>query len=145
MIQEHERAVGAMPLEWMVIPEAFILLSGALKHARNVLEQLDVDAEKMRRNLAADGGVLMAEAVMMGLAPKIGRNKAHDMVYGASSQARESGVTLREALLSDTEIMHHLSEEEIDFLIDPTNYTGSAGIMVDAVLSRFALTQKNED
>lgn len=141
MIQEHERAVGPMHLEWMVIPEAFVLTSGSLRHARFILENLLVAPQKMRENLDLGGGLLMSEAVMMGLAPKIGRNKAHDLVYAAAGRAMDSGATLREALLSDAEIMQHLSEDEIDFLIDPANYTGSAGAMVDAVLSRVVLAK----
>lgn len=136
MIQEHERGVGQMHLEWMVIPEAFVLISGSLFHSRNILEGLRVDKTKMRSNLDIGGGLLMSEAVMMGLAPKIGRKKAHDLVYGAAGRANDKGLTLREALLSTPEITSVISESEIDKLLDPSNYTGSAGKMVDAVLAK---------
>jgi 3-carboxy-cis,cis-muconate cycloisomerase len=135
MMQEHERGVAAMPLEWLVIPEAFVLLSGALKHSRETLEHLEVDAERMRQNLAADGGFLMAEAVMMGLAPQVGRNQAHALVSAAAGRALDAGTTLRAALLEDRQIMSYLSVAELDRLLDPAHYTGSAGAMVDAVLA----------
>ncbi|QVL50119.1 MAG: adenylosuccinate lyase family protein [Thiocapsa sp.] len=136
MIQEHERAVAGQPLEWLVIPDAFVLTSGALRQAFGILDRLTVDAERMRANLASGGGFLMAEAVMMGLAPHTGRNQAHDIVYAAASRALEAGDTLRSALLADPLVTAHLSEPAIDALLEPANYTGSAGAMVDAVLAK---------
>jgi 3-carboxy-cis,cis-muconate cycloisomerase len=138
MIQEHERgSLGQMHIEWMVIPESFILLSGVLKHSRFLLENLWVDKENMRKNLDLQGGLIMSEAVMMGLAPKVGKSKAHHLVYAAAGKAMDNGITLREALLKDDEITNLLSIEEIDKLIDPINYTGSAGAMVDRVLEKY--------
>lgn len=136
MIQEHERAVGAMPIEWMIIPEAFMLASGSLAQSVDILERLDVDAAQMRANLDLNGGLLMAEAVMMGLAPYTGRNQAHDLVFGAAGRANDAGKTLREELFNEPDIMAHLSIQKLDELLDPANYTGSARAMVDAVLER---------
>lgn len=136
MVQEHERGVGQMHIEWMVVPESFVLLSGSLHNARFILENLVVAPATMRANLDLGGGLLMSEAVMMGLAPKVGKAQAHHLVYAAAGRAMDQGSTLREALLADAEICTHLSEAEIDQLIDPANYTGSAGAMVDAVIRR---------
>lgn len=136
MVQEHERGVGQMHIEWMVLPDAFVLTSGSLKHARFILENLVVDKTRMRENLEIGGGLLMSEAVMMGLAPKIGKKQAHDLVYRAAGLANDKGLTLKEALMQDETITQHLSETEVDNLINPSNYTGSAGAMVEAVLKR---------
>lgn len=137
MIQEHERGgLGQMHMEWMVIPEAFILFSGVLKHSRFILENLWVDQVNMRKNLDLQGGLIMSEAVMMGLAPKVGKSKAHHLVYAAASKANDTGMTLREALLEDMEIMQHISQTEFDSLLNPSNYTGIAGEMVDRVLEK---------
>lgn len=136
MIQEHERAVGAMPIEWMVIPEAFILASGSLSQSLEILRDLDVDAAQMRANLDLCGGLLMAEAVMMGVAPITGRNQAHDLVFTAAGRANDASKTLREVLVQDEAIMQHISVERLDELLDPANYTGSAGAMVDQVLAK---------
>lgn len=138
MIQEHERGVGAMHLEWIVIPEAFVLTSGAFAHMKTMLSGLIIDAAQMRANLDVGGGFIMAEAVMMGLAPQIGRNHAHKLVQTVSNRAIEQGMTLRAALLTEPEVTNRLSEAEIDALLEPANYTGSAGAMVDAVLARVA-------
>ncbi len=136
MIQEHERAVATQPLEWLVIPEAFILTSGSLKHAHSSLADLEVDADRMKQNLNLDGGLLMAESVMMGLAPKIGRGQAHEIVSAAANRAIDEKCSLRTALLDDAKIMELVSVEEIDRLLDPGNYLGSAQAMIDAVLER---------
>jgi 3-carboxy-cis,cis-muconate cycloisomerase len=137
MVQEHERGVGQMHIEWMVMPESFVLLSGSLHHARFILENLVVDAGAMQRNLDLGGGLLMSEAAMMGLAPKVGKAQAHHLVYAAAGRALDEGGTLREALLRDHEVSALLSEAEIDVLLEPANYLGSAQTMVDVVLERY--------
>ncbi|RUO26271.1 3-carboxy-cis,cis-muconate cycloisomerase [Aliidiomarina minuta] len=139
MIQEHERAVGAMPIEWMIIPEAFMLASGSLAQSLEILKHLDVDKAQMRANLNLNGGLLMAEAVMMGLAPSTGRNEAHDIVFGAAGRANDAGVGLRDELIKVPQIMEHLTVEQLDYLLDPSNYIGSAAIMVDMVVSKVSI------
>lgn len=136
MIQEHERGVGQMNIEWMVLPEAFIYMSGSLKHTRFILENLWVSEEQMRKNLDLGGGLLMSESVMMGLAPKVGKSKAHHLVYNAASIAFENKLTLRETLLADNEITEVITENEIDSLINPINYTGCVKEMIEQVLSK---------
>lgn len=136
MIQDHERAVATQPLEWLVIPEAFVLASGSLRHAKFLLAGLTVNAATMRANLEIGGGLLMSEAVMMGVARAIGRGKAHDLVGSASARAIDGGITLKEALLADEELMVLLTEADIMRMLDPINYTGVAGEMVDRVLAK---------
>ncbi|PRZ43865.1 class-II fumarase/aspartase family protein [Tritonibacter scottomollicae] len=135
-IQEHERGIAAMPVEWMVIPEAFLLASGALMHARPVLEGLDVDTKNMRRTLHSGGGLIMSEAVMSGLAPRLGRSTAHEVVTTAAAAAMDSGRHLRDTLLENESVLAEFNPAAIDQLLDPGSYTGSCGAMVDAVLAR---------
>jgi 3-carboxy-cis,cis-muconate cycloisomerase len=136
MIQEHERGVGQMHLEWMVLPEAFVLMSGSLLHSKNILEGLYVDKQRMRENLKMGGGLLMSEAVMMGLAPKIGKKQAHDLVYKIAGNAYENGISLKDALSQNEQVTALLTSAEIEDLIDPLNYTGIASKMVDNVLEK---------
>jgi 3-carboxy-cis,cis-muconate cycloisomerase len=136
MVQDHERAVAGQSLEWQIIPQAFLLLSGSLMHSRRVLEGLDVNVAAMRRNLENGRGFLMAEAVMMGLAAFIGRSQAHTIVEAVAGRALDARLTLREGLLADPVVMTHLTVADLDRLLDPANSTGSAGAMVDAVLAR---------
>jgi 3-carboxy-cis,cis-muconate cycloisomerase len=139
---DHERATGPWHLEWVAIPEAFIAASGALRHARFMLEGLVVDAGRMRRNLDLTGGLIVAEAVMMALAQHTGRQDAHDLVYGACRAALDNGRTLLDELKRRPEVTRHLDGKRLAELTDPVNYLGSAPAMVDRVLaSRSALSR----
>jgi 3-carboxy-cis,cis-muconate cycloisomerase len=91
MIQDFERATGPWHAEWMAIPESFVLTAGALNQARFALGGLIVDDKQMAKNLDLSRGLIVAEAVMMGLAPAIGRQQAHDVVYDAANRQRKGG------------------------------------------------------
>ncbi|MBO9473658.1 adenylosuccinate lyase family protein [Shimia sp. R10_1] len=136
MIQEHERAVAGMPIEWIVIPEAFLLMSGSLMHLAPVLEGLDVDTEAMMKNLQSNGGLIMSQGVMMGLAPYLGNMGAHDAVTDAAQKSINNGSTLRQELRKLQIVKDKLSSSDLDELLDPKNYTGAAGKMVDLVLKK---------
>ncbi len=136
MIQEHERGVGQMHLEWLVIPEAFVLTASALAHMVAILENLKVFPERMQANLNLEGGLMMSEAVMMALAPKLGKHQAHQLVSSIAGRAKEAGITLKAALLANDRILEHLDASELDQLLDPANYTGVAGELVDVVLAK---------
>ena len=88
----------------------------------------------MAANLAMSKGLIVAEAVMMGLAPFLGRQQAHDVVYAACRTVAESGGELAEALAKVPEITKHLDRPALDRLTDPANYLGMAPRMVDRVL-----------
>jgi 3-carboxy-cis,cis-muconate cycloisomerase len=111
-------------------------MSGSLKHTRFILENLYVDVDSMRKNLDLGGGLLMSESVMMGLAPKVGKAKAHHLVYDAAAKAHENRGTLKEALMAHSEITKELTEAEIDALIDPVNYIGCVEKMIQQVLNK---------
>ena len=83
MVQDLERATGPWHAEWVALPESFVLSAGALHQARFMLGGLIVDPERMARNLDMTDGLIVAEAVMMGLAPHTGRQQAHDIFYAA--------------------------------------------------------------
>ncbi|MFI7133111.1 adenylosuccinate lyase family protein [Nonomuraea sp. NPDC050153] len=94
----HERAAGEWQVEWYVVPLLAELAAGALATAADVAAGLRVYPEAMRANLDAEGGLIMAEAYMMRLAPALGRERAHDLVYKAAHEARERGRALADAL-----------------------------------------------
>src|SRR3954469_23297553 len=134
MIQDFERATGPWHVEWMAIPESFILAAGSLGQAKFMLEGLVVDESRMRRNLELTQGLIVAEAVMMGLAPQLGRQNAHDVVYEACREALRQGHSLFDVLSADPSIRAALPEERLRALCDPANYLGSAAAMVDQVV-----------
>ena len=140
MIQDFERATGPWHAEWMAIPESFILTAGALHQAKFALGGLIVDTDQMRRNLGLSRGLIVAEAVMMGLAPAMGRQQAHDVVYDACRTVNERGGTLAEALAALPAVTAHFDRAAIDRLTDPANYLGQAPVMVDRAIAASAKT-----
>jgi len=131
MIHDFERATGPWHAEWIAIPESFILAAGALHQAKFALGGLIVDTERMKHNLNISKGLIVAEAVMMGLAPFTGRQQAHDIVYDACRTVNDNGGTLAEALAALPEVTKHFDRAAIDRLTDPANYLGLAPQMVD--------------
>lgn len=136
MVQDHERATGQWHVEWQVIPTAFIIASGGLRAAREALEGLEVRPEAMSNVLGTTHGLIVAEAVMMGLAPHLGRQVAHDVVYEACRTALQSGTTLQEALLDDRRVSDVLPPERLKELVDPANYVGAAPTMARRLLAQ---------
>jgi 3-carboxy-cis,cis-muconate cycloisomerase len=135
MAQDHERATGPWQAEMLALPQAFVLTHGALCHARSVAEGLAVDTARMRRNLDLTGGLILAEAVMMGLAPKLGRGEAHRVVAEAAGVALAEGVPLAEALARDPAVTDRLDRPGLERLTNPAGYLGSAGVFVDRVVA----------
>jgi 3-carboxy-cis,cis-muconate cycloisomerase len=138
LVQDYERATGPWHAEWIALPEAFILTGGALHQAKFMLGGLVVDEARMRKNLDMTHGLIVAEAVMMGLAPHIGRNEAHDVVYDACRAVAEKGGSLAEALAKVPDVSKHLDRKALEKLTDPSNYLGAAREMVDRVLAKRA-------
>ena len=136
MVQDLERATGPWHAEWIALPEAFILAGGALHQAKFMLAGLQVDEARMRKNLGMTHGLIVAEAVMMGLAPHLGRNEAHDVVYDACRAVAENGGTLADALGKLPAVAQHLDRAALQRLTDPANYLGAAREMVDRVVGK---------
>lgn len=136
MIQDFERSTGPWQAEWIAIPEAFALSAASLGQAKFMLAGLEVRTERMRQNLDMTRGLIVAEAVMMGLAPALGRQVAHDVVYAACRVANDDGISLLDALLARPEVTDRLERAELERLTDPANYLGLAPQMVDRALAR---------
>jgi 3-carboxy-cis,cis-muconate cycloisomerase len=134
MVADHERSTGPWEIEWIVLPEAFCLTAGALKQTRLVLEGLEVDEARMRANIDITHGLLMSEAVMMGLGRHIGREYAHDLVYDLCREAIRQGRPLVELLARHPEINRHVDRAALESMCDPAGYLGQSGEMVDRVL-----------
>jgi 3-carboxy-cis,cis-muconate cycloisomerase len=135
MVNSFERNAAAWHLEWIAVPEAFGYAAGALHQTVFLTGGLIVDAGGMERNLGLTHGLIVAEAVMMGLAPHIGRNEAHHLVTEACNKAIESDRPLYDVLLEAKEVAEPLGAEKLRALTDPANYLGAAQAMVDRVLN----------
>jgi 3-carboxy-cis,cis-muconate cycloisomerase len=135
VVTDFERATGPWHVEWVALPEAFGYAAGALHQTRFMLGGLIVDADRMAKNLAMTHGLIVAEAVMMGLAPHTGRNEAHDLVYDACRVAIETDRPLLDVLLETPAVAGPLGVKKLRALTDPANYLGAAPAMVDRMLA----------
>jgi 3-carboxy-cis,cis-muconate cycloisomerase len=142
VVTDFERATGPWHVEWVALPEAFGFAAGALHQARFMLGGLIVDPARMARNLAMTHGLIVAEAVMMGLAPHTGRNEAHDLVYDACRSAIETDRPLLDVLLEIPAVAGPLGPDKLRALTDPANYLGAAPAMVDRMLAGRALPRE---
>jgi 3-carboxy-cis,cis-muconate cycloisomerase len=134
-VHEHERATGAWQSEWPTFPALLLVASGALAGVVDIGEGLEVDAARMRANLDATRGLIMAEAVSMALAEKIGKHKAHALVEEASKSAVKDKRHLSEVLRDDERIAAHVSAEALARLVEPLSYQGVAQSLIDRLLA----------
>jgi 3-carboxy-cis,cis-muconate cycloisomerase len=134
-IQEHERSAGNWAAEWPTFPALALVTSGALSSVVDIAEGLEVDVERMRDNLDITRGLIMAEAVSMTLAEKIGKAEAHKLVEDASKKAVAGKRELKDILLADKQVTAKMKAAEIEKLFDPKNYIGVAQIFIDRLLA----------
>jgi 3-carboxy-cis,cis-muconate cycloisomerase len=123
--------------EWGALGGALAYTGAAAGFMAEALDGLEVRPRRMRENLDAGGGLVLAEAVSTALAERVGRLEAHGLVEAASRRAAESGRSLRDELHQDPRIGAQLSSEEIDRALDPEAYLGSADAFVDRALERY--------
>ena len=135
LVQEHERALGGWQAEGPTMPALLLVTSGALVAVVDIAEGLEVDAARMRQNLDATGGLIMAEAVMIALGRKIGRLEAHHVVEEASKQAIAAKLRLDDVLADDARVTAHLSRDNIARLFDPLAYQGVAQQFIDRLIA----------
>jgi adenylosuccinate lyase len=134
MIHGHERDGRSWKSEWVLLPEACLYAGVSVASAVSILECLEVDTDRMRRNLDAQRGYVMSEPVMRALADRVGKHTAHRIVYEAALAGREADVDLRSALRADHRLAD-LDDEELDRLLDPRNTLGSIPQFIDRVLA----------
>ncbi len=135
MPQEHERGLGGWQAEWNILPELVRQAGGALHHAREMIDGLEIDRERMLENLDETHGLIFAEAVAAALAKHIGKQEAHRLVEECCRQAIAKKKPLREILSGNAEIKSRLSSAELDNLFQPLNYLGVANEFIDRTIA----------
>lgn len=132
----HERAAGEWQIEWYAVPHLAFLASSCLRLTLQVAGALVVRPEAVAANLEADGGLLMSEALMMQLSPKLGHITAHDLVYRA---ARESRATQR-PLTYVVRAFVRRDHPGIDWdgqAVQPSEYVGEAHLICDRAIEEW--------
>ncbi|AZZ74810.1 3-carboxy-cis,cis-muconate cycloisomerase [Pseudomonas sp. RU47] len=135
MPQEHERSLGLWHAEWETLPEICCLVSGSLQQARLLADGLEVDAERMGRNLELTQGLVLAEAVSIVLAQRVGRDTAHHLLEQCCKRAVAEQRHLRAVLGDEPQVTAELSNAELDHLLNPAHYLGQAKTWVERAVA----------
>jgi adenylosuccinate lyase/3-carboxy-cis,cis-muconate cycloisomerase len=120
----------------VTLPETAICAVSLAHGLLRLVEGLEVDRAAMGRNLERSGGLIVSEAVMMGLAPHIGRHHAHKVLYDIAQDTAEGGGSFAARLREHPLVQPLLGRVDIDALLDPKRYVGEAPACVDDELAR---------
>lgn len=132
---DFERATGPWHAEWIGLPQVFVLSHCALSQAVFLLQGLEVFPEKMAQNLDISKGLIVAESAMMALAPCVGRQTAHDIVYDGCRNAQSKGISLYDALSQNQQVTQYIDKKSLKEILSPSSYLGLSQHIVDKVLA----------
>jgi 3-carboxy-cis,cis-muconate cycloisomerase len=138
MPHEHERAAGGWQAEWLPLRSALLAVASAAAWLADCLEHLGVNAAVMSANVARSGGLIVAERIVAELAPQLGRSRAERIVASAMGDTAAGVLGADAALRQKLHELEELPDLDVDDLLDPRRYLGSAGVLVDAALAAHA-------
>ncbi|KAF1304954.1 class-II fumarase/aspartase family protein [Candidatus Enterococcus willemsii] len=134
----HEKDTIAWRNIWVALPEMCMYLSAQLNYSYTLLHQGTFQLDQIEKNLYLDGGMKMSERLMMALAPHIGKQSAHQLMYEIANQARIDQVTFNEAVSQNERIQQYYTSDELAQLLDPHTYIGAAVEKTEHILKLFA-------
>ena len=132
MLAEHERDGRAWKTEWLVVPETAMTFAACADAAARMLDGLQADSGRMRRNIDSHRGYLLSEPVLRALADRLGKHTAHDAVYAAAMTGLDLGQDFRAALRGDPRL-DPIPDDELDGLLEVRASLGSCAAFVDRV------------
>ena len=135
LISETERDKVVLQTEREYVSRLHSIAHAAIAKMIVLTAGVTIKADKMGSNLNITDGLLLSEAIMMALAPSMGRQEAHELIYKVSQKAFIEGRKLKEVLKEVPKVTEKLTEKDIDHLLEPSSYTGFSGLFVDRVLT----------
>jgi adenylosuccinate lyase len=133
----HERDLTQSSCERFVIPEECILIDYMLILMIKVLKGLEIDEARMRRNMDITQGRMMSEAVMLALAKKgLGRQKAHELTRELAIKSHNEQRAFTDVLTENGTVKNLLNQKEIEKVMDPQNYLGTAPKQIELVIEK---------
>jgi len=135
-----ERDLTNSSCERVVFPEACVLTDHLIRLTTSIIQNLRIYPENIRKNLELLDGLNMGEAIMMELSRKgVGRQEAHEIVRQCAMNARESRIHMKEALLANETVSGYMTESEIEGIMEPDNYIGTAVEQVESVVAKLRM------
>jgi len=144
MLQEHERGAGAWQAEWPALSETLRLAGGAVSRLADLLSGLKVHPQRMRHNLDGTGGLIMAESVLTAMGKRVDRMTARKLIDAAVATAAAGGRPFAEVLQRDRAIAAHLTPGQLAEALDPANYLGACGPLIDRALEAYRQQGKGD-
>ncbi|MDX1776916.1 MAG: adenylosuccinate lyase family protein [Desulfobulbales bacterium] len=135
LINEHERDYRAVRLEWVSIPESSLMLCNALHLVKSILVNLIIHEDNIAANLERSACHISTEALMFGLGSKLGKHKAHQLLYDIAMKAYSANRELQDVLEEHPEITGQLSPDELAGLLKPENHTGMAARLTEMTVT----------
>ncbi|MBU0484626.1 MAG: adenylosuccinate lyase [Proteobacteria bacterium] len=136
LINEHERDYRAVRLEWVTLADASLYTCGAFELMKNILQKLVVRHDNVGRNLEKSACLISTEVLMFMLGEKIGKQKAHQLLYELSMNSRNNGQALIDLLLDNQIIKENFDSAAIKEAVNPAHHTGSASLLTKRVIDR---------
>ncbi|GAA5819832.1 MAG: adenylosuccinate lyase [Methanobrevibacter sp. CfCl-M3] len=131
----HERDLTNSSSERIIFPEACILTDYILNLAIKLMSNLEFHQDNIEKNLNLTNGLVMAERLMAELTRKgLGRQTAYKLVRESAIKASKENKLLSELIIEKKEVKEYLSEEEVNKIMDPHTYIGSAKIIVNELI-----------
>ena len=145
MAQEHERGAGGWQTEWTAIPDAFRHTLRSAACVQRVLTGLDVDADRMRANLAAGSGMLMAESLATALGQRVGHAEARRAVHDLVARCARDGVAFASAAKADPRVRAALATDALERALDPMAYLGATEQLIDRALESWGRVRESSE
>jgi adenylosuccinate lyase len=115
----HERDISHSSAERIILPDTTILLDYMLHRFGNIVKNLTVFPENMKRNMGRTFGLIYSQRVMLKLIDQgLSREEAYDLVQPKTAQAWEQQRDFRPLLEQDQKIMSLLSSDDLDDAFD---------------------------
>jgi 3-carboxy-cis,cis-muconate cycloisomerase len=144
MHHELQRAAGPWHAEWPTLTALLRAVGSGAAWLRESLATLHVDPARMRRNLDATGGLVLAERVTAALAPALGPDVAHEIVTAACRRAVDEAQPLAAILAADEQVAAVLDGARLTALLDAAAPVTSATALVDRILDRRTPTGRDD-
>jgi len=134
LVNEHERDYRAVRIEWVSLSDSSMYLGAALAGLLRIMKGLIVHEDALERNMGSSACLVGSEALMFLIAAKIGKKKAHDVLYRAAMEARETRESFLETVVRQQDTAGLFTVEELRRATDPEKHVGLAREITERVI-----------
>lgn len=119
-----------------LMEEAMELACEVLIRGEELTRTLHVNRERLLKNAGLNQGLDNSEYVMMNAAKRLGKDRAHELMYGKAMQTELEGKDYYTVLLEDETLAGMFSPEELSDMLKPASYTGLCAVLAREAAER---------